>query len=356
MVLIACICEIEYMQNKFLLLSILFVSCALAAIGQDFEETGLAEDAKVIRQSNVRQRPTVKSPKLDTLLPDAAVRIIEDERINGYFRVLFGNGQQGYVYYKNVELPENFFKAAKTVNLAASERTEEPCISTGFETCPPRGCYAPGSNGALFNEAKRRMPTGITPVTISFADLLNMQNEIGNRLGIRSQNKTLTAAERAQLSNISVTNGIVGESTLVKIVGYIPAGKGLKEGSIETVNCKFADDSQKDIHIPLTPLSTSTEYQGIVIEMIPQNHPLGWNLAKLKRVRAANRKVMVIGGLFYDNEHLVNTNPAKPLTGHSKRFSIWEIHPVTQFFVCSRVNNSCTKTSMNGWIPLESFP
>ncbi len=183
-----------------------------------------------------------------------------------------------------------------------------------------------------------------------------MQNEIGSRLGIRSQNKSLSAAERARLQNITVTNGLVGESSLVKIVGYIPAvGEGLKEGSVETVNCKFREDNQKDIHIPLAPQSSSTEYQGIVIEMIPQSRSAEWNLRKLKLVRDRKKKVMIVGGLFYDNEHLVNTNPARPLSGHSKRFSIWEIHPITQFYICSRINNSCSAANIAGWTPLESY-
>lgn len=345
-----------YQIIKILFCFALIIYFPAFAFGQDFEETGLAADALITQQSNVRQSPTKYSAKLADLLPETEIRVIDTTKRNGYLRVLYGNGEQGYVYYKNIQISEEFLKLDKTEDILAARTAEVPCISTEFETCPPRGCYAPNTPGALFNEAKRRLPIGTNPVILSFADLEQMQTQVGNRLGLRSQNKALSAAERAQLQNITVTNGIVGESTLVKIIGYIPAGKGLKEGSVETVNCKFKDVSQKDIHIPLAPRLTSTEYQGIVIEMIPQNRSPQWNLAKLKRVRAANRKVMVIGGLFYDNEHLVNPNPARPLNGHSKRFSIWEIHPVTQFFVCSRPNNSCTNTNMNGWIPLESYP
>ncbi|HEX8397664.1 MAG TPA: hypothetical protein VF644_10180 [Pyrinomonadaceae bacterium] len=309
----------------------------------------------------MRQSPAVNSAKLATLSPDTEIRVVDNTRQNGYVRVLFGTGEQGYVYYKNIEvsgeaLSEDFFKLKETDSLLAARAADVPCINTGFASCPARGCYAPSTPGALFNEAKRRSPIGRNPISISFADLEQMQNEVGNRLGLRSQNKALSAAERETLKNIRVTNGIVGESTLVKLIGFIPAvGEGLKEGSVETVNCKFSEDNQKDIHIPLVAQFNITEFGGIVIEMIPQNRPASWTLQKLKKVRHDKRKVMVIGGLFYDNEHLVNRNPARPLRGHSKRFSIWEIHPVTQFFVCNRIDNSCSLTNMNGWVPLENF-
>ncbi|CAN5676568.1 hypothetical protein BH24ACI1_BH24ACI1_00380 [soil metagenome] len=333
-----------------------FVTCfQVSSFGQEFDETGLAADAIIIRQSNVREKPSAKSANLETLSPNAEIRVIDTNRVNGYLRVLYGDGEQGYVYYKNVNLPQEFLRMKRTDSLLAA-RADEPCITTGFQNCPARGCYQPNSPGALFNEAKRRSSIGANPVNVSFADLQTMQNEIGNRLGIRSQNKQLSAQERAQLRNISITDGTVGESSLIKIAGYVPfSGNGLKEGSIETVNCKFTETEERDIHIPLAAQSSSIEYEGIVIEMIPQNRPTEWNLQKLKTVRNRKKKVMVIGGLFYDNEHLVNKNPARPLNGHSKRFSIWEIHPVIQFFVCSRVDNSCHPSSMSGWVTLEIY-
>jgi hypothetical protein len=331
------------------------------SFGQDFEETGLAVDAVITRQSNVRRIPSVKSAKLATLEPKAEIRVFDDTRENGYFRVLYGNGEQGYVFHENIRisggaLTFDSLKSKKTATSLAAKEADPPCINTGFQNCPPRGCYAPGTPGALFNEAKRRDPIGNRPVIISFNDLRQMQQEVGNRLRDRSQNKPLSAAERTSLKNIRVSNGIVGESALVLIVGYIPAeGKGLKEGSVETVNCKFSEDYQKDIHIPLAARPGLSEFQGIVIEMIPQNRPAGWTLQKLLKVRRDRKKVMVLGGLFYDNEHAVNADPARPLPGHSKRFTIWEIHPVTRFFVCNRLDNSCGSTNMNGWVPLENF-
>lgn len=350
-----------FSRFQFILCFALIVMLSTFIFGQDFEETGLAEDAVITRLSNVRKSPTIKSAKLAVLPPETEIRVLDETPEKGYLRVLYGNGEQGFVFYENIRTSDGALSieslaAKKSANILAVREADEPCITNGFQNCPPRGCYATGTPGALFNEAKRRLPIGVSPVLISFSDLRRMQREVGNRLREKSQNKTLSADDRQKLKNIRVTNGIIGESALVKIVGFIPVvGNGLKGGSVETVNCKFKEVHQRDIHIPLTAQSGLTEFQGIVIEMIPQNRPVGWTLQKLRKVQRDRKKVMVSGGLFYDNEHAVNDDPARPLPGHSKRFTIWEIHPVTQFFVCSRADNSCSPTNLNGWVELSNY-
>lgn len=67
--------------------------------------------------------------------------------------------------------------------------------------------------------------------------------------------------------------------------------------------------------------------------MIPQiAKPAGWDSVTLNRL--AGKQVPPVGGLSYDNEHLVNDGPAHPKSGQPKRFSLWEIHPITAFYVC----------------------
>lgn len=340
------------MQTFKLFCLLIFVFCPLFVLGQEVEEIDFSKDAVIVNGPvNVRKNPSKRQRILQVLEPNTAVRVISAETENGYFRVLFGSGEQGYVWSENVQVNEG--RSLTIASLAAASSSDEPCA--GFAECEPRGCTEPNSPKAIFNEAKRRAPVGTTPILLSFANLSSMQDEIGRRLGLRSQNKDLSQEERNQLRGITVTNGTVGESTLVKIVGFIPAGDGLKSGAIETVNCRLTEAVHRDIHIPLVQTKTKTEFQGIVIEMIPQGRPVNWDLSSLRKARNEGRKVMVIGGLFYDNDHLVNKDPNHLLAGHSRRFTIWEVHPVTQFFVCTRANNACSASNVSQWVKLEEF-
>jgi hypothetical protein len=343
------------MQTSKLFLLSIFVFCPLFVFGQERDdENDFSKDAVIVNGSvNVRANPSKRFRIMRVLEPDTPVRVIDTVITRGYFRVLFGNGEQGYAWSENVRVIEESSSLTGD-SLTADSSSSEPCVSN-FVDCEPRGCADPNSPQALFNEAKRRTPVGDAPILISFADLSRMQDEIGLRLGVRSQNKALSQEERNQLLGITVTNGTIGESTLVKIVGFIPTGTGLKTGAIETVNCRLTEAVQRDIHIPLVQTKTKTEFQGIVIEMIPQGRPANWTLARLRKARDNGRKVMVVGGLFYDNDHLVNKDPNHVLSGHSKRFTIWEVHPVTQFFVCTRSNNSCSAANVSQWVKLEDF-
>lgn len=91
------------------------------------------------------------------------------------------------------------------------------------------------------------------------------------------------------------------------------------------MNCAGADGT--DIHISIGPKSVHfTEYDGIV----------------------------VVGSLTYDNEHFVNDNPASPKSSQPKRFSLWEIHPITAFYVCP-AGDGCDSTQVTQWVALENW-
>ena len=60
--------------------------------------------------------------------------------------------------------------------------------------------------------------------------------------------------------------------------------------------------------------------------------------------------------LFYDNKHLVKGDQDRD-NGEPKRFSLWEIHPVSAFYVCVRADRKCAQTlaKPNDWKRLEDF-
>ena len=90
---------------------------------------------------------------------------------------------------------------------------------------------------------------------------------------------------------------------------------------------------------------------------IPQNRDKGWTVSKLRHITKDQRPVVVRGQLFYDNKHVVNDDPDEEIGGQPKRSSLWEIHPVTEFFVCMAANKKCSPQNVNTkqWVHLEQL-
>ena len=93
-----------------------------------------------------------------------------------------------------------------------------------------------------------------------------------------------------------------------------------------------------------------------MVEMIPQDRPASWNSKKLKRAAREDRPVLIRGQLFYDNKHQVNGD-AEHDNGEPKRFTLWEIHPVTEFWVCIRADKKCGNSlaKSKDWKALKDF-
>ena len=89
--------------------------------------------------------------------------------------------------------------------------------------------------------------------------------------------------------------------------------------------------------------------------MIPQlPRPAGWDTGTLKHLHTLQLPVLVVGGLTYDNQHLVNNDAGNPKHGQPKRMSLWEIHPVTEFYVCVAANG-CDPAVHDQWITLADW-
>ena len=189
--------------------------------------------------------------------------------------------------------------------------------------------------------------------------------KVNQWVGSRSSRTLCANATRAHLdpaSRVSFYRQIVTALTKVtrartrEGLGDSPLnGGGLNQFTIceEDVPIKRAGDDGTDIHISVGPKTPHvSEYDGIVAEMIPQlPRPAGWDTATLNRL--SGKQVLIIGSLAYDNEHLVNDEPAHPKSGQPKRFSLWEIHPITEFFVCP-AGDDCDPTQINQWQTLTA--
>ncbi len=114
------------------------------------------------------------------------------------------------------------------------------------------------------------------------------------------------------------------------------------------------DQPSRDIHIPVIANLGDDECSGVVVEMIPQGRSehANWTKENLWKIEKEKKPVLVVGPLFYDSEHLKNPNCAHLLSGQPKRMSLWEVHPVIEFYVC-KAGHACDPAASGDWSPLD---
>jgi hypothetical protein len=229
-----------------------------------------------------------------------------------------------------------------------------PC-APDLASCPDRGCGDEGSAQAAFNRAKRggsRTPSNGAPKLIRHAEVVELE-QMAERLF--PNHRELSAEKRHQLEELKLSDGtILGEGMTVRLVGFLaPPGdkpsEGPHPGGIESVNCKLKSVHERDVHIPVLEHRGDSECQGVVVETLPQSleqHP-AWTSSNLRAIAKEGRAVLFEGPLFFDNEHVPNTDCAAPKPGQPKRASVWEIHPVTRIRICSATR--CEAGSEVGW-------
>lgn len=223
------------------------------------------------------------------------------------------------------------------------------------KNCPPTGTDSNGvalkktSDGGLRNMAKRHIPAGTSAATLDLADFAMLQADVDQKTGVdAAQQKSQFAPTRDALQHLNTAHGMVSEGELVQVVVHVTIAR---DEHPESVNCAGKDGM--DIHLSLGPQG-ATEYPGIVGEIIPQlPKPTGWDSTTLNRLHTAQLPVLVVGGLTYDNEHLVNGDPAHKKSGQPARMSLWEVHPITEFFVCE--SGTCDPAQRGQWIALTDW-
>jgi hypothetical protein len=244
---------------------------------------------------------------------------------------------------------------------AAAAKIKKGCptvLNKNGGACPPAGCAGAGAvppdpNKAAQNKGKKHLPdTSSTPVRLSFADMEDLQKAVAELLP-PGEHMEVLPKDRKRLAQLQVPSGVIGEGDYVELRGYLSGDGKRRPGPAgdESVNCDGEDGV--DYHIPVTEEPGVDEHYAIVTEMIPQARSDDWTPAKLRKILGAKHPVRVRGQLFFDNEHKVNSNPHHDEHGQPKRFSLWEIHPITSFEVCPR--STCTPESTTGWVALEEW-
>ncbi len=247
--------------------------------------------------------------------------------------------------------------------VAARADTAVKCTYKSLGACPKIGCAKPNSPLAATNSQKRTVATTGSPAKISFADLQDLQTDVQTKFAhppvpvagedVKSYHSMKAAPRKILLSGLPVASGKFSEGDFVELSGFIASEKQKPHPNKgETVNCKFKDEPRNDYHISITPTKNSDETKGVVVEMIPQDphrKSKDWNLDKLRNIQDRQLPVKIRGRLFFDSEHSKNTSKTSTST-QPRRFSLWEIHPISSFFVCE--SGSCTSS---GWKALENW-
>jgi hypothetical protein len=239
---------------------------------------------------------------------------------------------------------------------AEEEEARGPCFDSLSE-CPRIGCGKEGTPDALVNRIKRTVPRSGTPVRLTLDDFAGLQDQATQLVG-QGRKASLDQEARAKLRGLKLqsVDREVSEGDLIEIGGFlIGLPNRPKASGPESVNCRLSGATNNDFHIPVGSAPSDTEFEGIVVEMIPQDRKPGWTVKKLKRIAKEERPVIIRGQLLYDNKHRVNDDPDQIRGGDPKRMSLWEIHPVTEFFVCMTANKKCTSQNVNTqqWVRLE---
>jgi hypothetical protein len=163
----------------------------------------------------------------------------------------------------------------------------------------------------------------------------------------------------------------MGQGNIYGVIGYLYL---VQVTGAESTNCQLSGrtDQQTDYHIHVgfdaatakkirdgdAVEQLSLQQTSIVVEMTPHyrewRQPT-WTNTLLEKF--LGHQVKVVGQLLMDNEHVnANDNCADPLAVMSKcwRASAWELHPVTEFYVCP-TPTPCAATSPK-WKRLADMP
>src|SRR5262249_20052861 len=326
----------------------------------------MAQTATVRRDTNLRPSPSTEETRIELLKPSARVTVLKAKTRNGYRFVRVGDADEGWALAKNLVVPE---LEAPGPPVAAAARpaaappgdafdfpladpdTIEPRKYAMHSSCPPNGDEDVRDDGGQRNLAKRFMAGGtLTPLTVNNFKALQTATD-------KDAVDHKTKRDKLTLKDIEVASTKVSEGDMVSVSGFLNhADNGSKQ---ETVNCKtpHATKDGQDLHINIGPEPNGDEFAGIVVEMITQLPVGDFEVpartdakSALTRVKNQKLRVLAIGSLTYDNEHtLAHVN------GQPKRMSLWEIHPVLQFFVCPE-GKSCDATDKTAnWVELSKW-
>jgi Bacterial SH3 domain len=289
-----------------------------------------AQTATVKRNVNLRPSPSTADPAVETLTPSAQVQLLESNPTNGFYHVKAADGQQGWVWARNVSIEpapaEGGTPSSPAVSAAAANEIpsdwEKPDAQGSTFHSQEGDCGPSGKGGdSLTNPRKNRIdiPTSYHPVTWDAINNLTFPQGAPRSLD------NWTDAQRAEIAPFEGV-AVTVEGFLVK-VKVETSSVNAKHGG-ESTNCHFHLAPDVDWHMPLTAHANEGEAVAIIVETTPRiraEHPK-WTVQNLSPWIGTGQEVRVSGWLLLDPEH-------QDMIDSGLRSTLWEVHPVTKIEV-----------------------
>jgi hypothetical protein len=322
-----------------LVASPLFVTSPVLAL----EDAPVFGKVATTKKTAIKAAPNAHAAAATTVDANTDLRWVMGERKGKYVRVMVPKGPSGWVLEANV----NKVAEADLADIALEGQAPicvKPETLKACTTKNPTGCSPPDSAHGLVNQLKRTVPPEGTPTTLTFETFSQLQSAA---VELVDQGVEIPPAERDKIKSIETTEGTVGEGSRVRLVAFLSDGTP-HANTGESVNCNLKKEPNNDIHISVAETKNASEFEGIVVEMIPQDRPAKWTSTELDTLHG---KVLLIeGGLFYDNLHVANADASHPIPRQPPRFSLWEIHPITSLKVCKKTTVSqCNPDRASDW-------
>ena len=307
-----------------------------AAVSGDVEDVMNKGVVKTLRATPLRYAPSPGAPVIQSVPAATELDWLGNQTRDGFYRVGGRKGPAGWVRAVDVTVVQP--------HVLLDIHAESAC-ATSLDQCAVTGCAVDGTADGLSNTLKHHVPAEAA-LFLSFDDLATLQQQADESVG---SGLHIAVDARAALANMAVSGGKVTEGNAVRVIGFLASdGTGPHPNSSgESVNCGIKGAASNDFHLPVTADANSSEFDAIVVEMIPQGRPTAWTISRLKTVQTKQQQVWIEGNLFYDGQHRVNADPNNPIGGQPKRFSLWEIHPVTKFLVCEQT--ACSANTESEW-------
>ena len=223
----------------------------------------------------------------------------------------------------------------------------------------PSGCSSSGKYDGYLNYLKNRQPPRDSKPALVFTSLSDYQ---------KLESNTPKTLGKSNHSDLKDQLAAMGEAHPAAVIGYLYY---VKHEGAESGNCELTAPEDTDYNIgvgfdknvaasgmpkatPSPADKTSLKQTAVVVEMTPQYRdsfaPV-WTIDAVKAV--LGKQVKVTGQLMADNEHNVSKDNCG-LADHGDtcwRASIWELHPVTSFQVCTLKDAECTRDGP-GWVDI----
>lgn len=189
-----------------------------------------------------------------------------------------------------------------------------------------------------------------TPEEITVDGLIKLQQQVESNPTINFGSRAMGSRQKGPTTNRAPLKKL-GEGKLVTLNAFVLIAH--QEGP-ESVNCGTNVASGApfhDIHISLVAsTSVDNECAGVVAEMSPHHRPDSWSHANVDKVAKAKLPVRVTGQLYFDSSHFPCANGQPAGQGNPKRISLWEVHPIYKFEVCTA---NCDGAGT--WLPLDEW-